>query len=531
MIHMFWSIEMARIMQDDDDIESHSLTNDVDTGKVLRQYSEFLSDVGYVEYTAGGEKRRGFGAMTEPFNDNVTVGLPIGMSVRDGFRKLRDILGDDATICRGSNGRSSEIRMICQPSCATSGLTAAHYRQLGEQGVRMIDIDYTVDACNITTRSDILGYLHDADVADRGERAVGRNCVSWWALDRDGDRVRIKVYNTFAQVLESAGVRVLLGSGLHNLLNGSDKADMLLKHREHGVSRVELTFYGERLKSRSVYHDMVLDVVTRRLAVCPTYSTSLSQQWGSFRSKITRTAAVHHVETSTFAYCHWWNSLTGMMQGATRTVVNAKEVPKLLGNYSFYDMPMHLITITGRGESCAVYRRVHGGSQITMCCGSRGGLYPHGSPRMLFEYGYGVGDINTGYIGWPKKYSYRSRPLALVEADVEDGVDTLTTQLEELTVLNRDYVAAHSALIAGGRYTVVGVGYLVFRGQRRTYLKLSDGQRIRCGASLEELVHKRTDGDSGAASFVFVVDKLIHGKGLHDAICFEATPSDPDPEV
>lgn len=331
------------------------LTGDINMSRVLSRYGEYLSDIAYVEYTRGGPPMRGFINATAMFNDNVTLALPYGMSVRNGFRVLRDILGVGATIVRG-NGGDGEIRVICG---IPAGLTREQFSAIESAQIRLVDIDYTVDACNITTRFQLLGYLMSlgpVDIADRGERAVGRNCLSWWGVDADGDRVRIKVYNTFAHVLESAGVRVLLGSNMHSMLKGSVKTDTLLENREHGISRIELTFYGGVFKPVSAYRVMV-DSVLRMLAECPTSRSSLSRQWATFQASITKTSAAYHVETSTFAYCHWWNSLTGMMQGSSRTLRSGDEVRKMLGNYSFYDRDMCLITISGNGETTSTFRR------------------------------------------------------------------------------------------------------------------------------------------------------------------------------
>lgn len=496
-----------------------ALTADVNLSKVLSRYGEYLSDIAFVDYTAGGTITSGFSDTTEMFNDNVTLALPTGMSVRNGFRTLRDIFGAGATIVRGSGG-GGEIRVICG---LPGGLTPEQFRDIELSRIRLVDIDYTVDARNITTRTKLLEYLISlgpVEIADRGEKAVGRNCLSWWAVDADGDRVRIKVYNTFAHILESAGVRVLLGSNVHSLLNGSVKADTLLRHKDHGVSRIELTFYSDTFKPISVYRTMVMNVASELLAGCPTYCNSLSRQWATFQTNIHQTAAVYHVETSTFAYCHWWNSLTKMMQGGSSAIRNIGELPKLLGNYSFYERDMHLITIADDGETSSTFARVPGGSPITMCCGPKGGLYPSGPSRILVDYGDGVGNVGTGYLGWPLTYTYRSRPLASVE-ERPDDIGSLVEQMESLTIINRDYKPAFTGLEVGRRYVVCGSGVGNFRGTDYVYVKLDDGSRVRCGPSLEQLV--RDHMNNGNVKFSFIVDRKVNNSGWKDAVCFTST--------
>jgi len=491
-----------------------SLSGDINMSKVLSRYGEYLSDIAFVEYTSGGTPAVGFTNPTPVFNDNVTFLLPEQMSVRNGFRAPRDVLGGDAKISRG-NGGSSKIRVICN---IPTGLTREQAAAAEAQEIQLVDIDYTVDACNIVTREQLLQFLRSrcaVEVADRGERAVGRNCLSWWSEDANGDRVRIKVYNTFAQVLESAGVRVLLGSGLHSMLKGSVKADTLLEHKEAGVSRIELTFYGSTFKEAAFYRSTV-DAVVLSLAECPTHRVSLSQQWSVFQAAVTQISTAYHVETSTFAYCHWWNSLTGMMQGSSRQLRSGDELHKMLGNYGFYDRDIHLVTITDSGESTKTYVRVTGGSRLTMCCGPKGGLYPSGGSRMLSEYGEGVGKIGGGHLGWPATYSYRSRALASVD-EVPDPIEQLASQLESLTITNRDYKPAAVALVVGRQYIVCGTGTGTYRGSEYTYAKLDDGTRVRCGPSLDRLI--QTQAAEARVCFSFVVDRIVNNCGKKDAVC------------
>ena len=131
---------------------------------------------------------------------------------------------------------------------------------------------------------------------------------------------------------------------------------------------------------------------------------------------------------------------------------------------------------------------------------------------------YSIGDIGTGYLGWPEKHNYRSKPLAgITLIDDTDGVNSLTKALESLTITNRDYPPSYKVLVPGQSYTVVGVGKGDYRKKQYIYAKLSNGQRIRCGKSLTELILSEGSGNS----FTFVVDRIVNHSGVKDAICFK----------
>ena len=507
------------------------LASDIDCGRILARYAEHLSDVSRVRYTSGGTVQTGLGERTSLFCDNVTFQLKEGSSITDGVHALRKIFGNTARLTRGDNGRGC-VRVLYTPE-GHNEVREADIQACRAAGITMLDIDYTMDCRRITTRALVIEHIGDVKIADRGVQAVGRNCVSWWS-DHDHvpagvNKVRIKVYNTFSRSLETAGVRVTFGSGLAELLEGSDCATTLMEFQDSGVTRVELTFYGPRLLSRSMYESAVVDVIVRTLSGCPTFECSLSQQWNSFRHMLTRVAAVHDVVSSTFAICQWWNSETGKMQGASRTIKRAEEVEKLLGNYSFPECPINLIRITATGEHVERYRRSLIGRPLTMCTGRKGGLYPSGGRHQLHDYGLGVGMVGSNVVarlGWPATYSYRSRAIAAVELDesVSDGadIDILAGALEELTIVNSHYDRAYECLEPGSSYTVVGCGKGKFRGTTYIYVKLSDDKRVRCGASLEALVRQHA-----GARFSFTVDRKEIKKGYADAICFISSASAP----
>ncbi|KAG0053531.1 hypothetical protein BGZ90_006209, partial [Linnemannia elongata] len=86
------------------------------------------------------------------------------------------------------------------------------------------------------------------------------------------------VYNKFVQILESAEVRKSLGSRMEGLVADDDERFMarLLRHKDHGMSRLELTFYGSTLLYLEKYQAH-LDHARDLLRTCPVYDYSYEE--------------------------------------------------------------------------------------------------------------------------------------------------------------------------------------------------------------------------------------------------------------
>lgn len=86
---------------------------------------------------------------------------------------------------------------------------------------------------------------------------MGDHCVSWFG-SKDTKNIRYKVYNKFVQMLESAEVRKSLGSRMEEFIVGDSKfTERLIKHKDHVLSHLELTFYGPKLLPYEEYHNRI----------------------------------------------------------------------------------------------------------------------------------------------------------------------------------------------------------------------------------------------------------------------------------
>lgn len=492
------------------------LTGDINVAKVFEKYRHFMSDVSMADYIGGGVKTTGFGEVTPVFNDGITFRIASKADQHKydipwGRRVLVDAFGAGTSVMRVDNGTGMHIklRVVAVDGMSMEECISRVKQVLDEhKRVRMVSIDFTMDCENITTRKDVETWLpDDAVIAERSTR-VGNHCISWFDVSVDGGKIRCKVYNKVVQLMESAGLFEKNGSSLHVLMKDCALRDTVLRFKEQGVSRIEVTFYSEAVFDMQHYVDALHDM-HHRLRTCRTYVVDVGMQWDALSTCITQTIALYHVPSETFGYCHWWNSLTGKMQGASRSNIKAKDVPKLLSNYSFYDRPMYFIKISDGGDEVTeIYMRVDGGDLMTMIPGERGGFYPS-NPAHHPLADYGMGSVAPGYIGWKRSYNHKSKPLAEIKEVLPvDIVDVLASELMKMSVNPKDYSCDYDVLEVGMTYKIISYGPAEYYGRLYMFAKTADGKNIRCTVPLKEILESREKDENTEIFEIRVTDKV-----------------------
>src|SRR5579871_1135500 len=362
--------------------EQATLVSDYSFANAFAKYRAYLSDICDVDYTCGAEGRQGFGAHTEVFNDNITVSIVSEKEMQKADAvfcraAIRDIFGNRVGILRADNGQGGKMRFCISTSRLPLENVIKKVKELARKYKRitLCDIDFTIDCQYITTRADVVDWLPaGTKIMDRAN-TTGNNCISWF--EDDGKR-RCKEYNKTVQIKESAGVREVIGSSLYTLVTDNETADTALEYKGVGMTRLEVTFYGTSISNAQYYTDVVMDLY-RRMGKCKTYKVSLEEQWNALASKITQMMCIYHVPSGMFAYCHWWNSLTGKIQGGSRSV-DRQGVLKIRSHYGFVNRPIYLLTVVVNGgtldEEIRLYRRSEQDENIILAPGARGGLYP-----------------------------------------------------------------------------------------------------------------------------------------------------------
>src|SRR5579871_3316301 len=361
-------------------MESQSTTPEVvgiyNFAKAFATHRAYLSDVSCVDYTCGEDGVRGFESPTDVFNDGITVYMSSSKDLHKADANyvrtaICDVMGKGVKILRVDNGLGADIR-FCITACESERIPQITVQKVDAlltkyKSIKLADIDFTLDCGRISTRKDVKAWLPPGTKIADSKNRTGNNCISWF--EDDGKR-RCKEYNKTVQIAETAGARPVLGSDMHILLNGSMLADSIISFKDVGMTRLEITFYGGELKTPDEYVEAVMDLF-ERMESCTTYSVSLERQWNALASCLTQMMCIYHEPSSTFAYVHWWNSLTGKMQGSQKEI-NKKNLLKVVANFGFSERPIYLLTVDGRGEELKVYRRGIGSSEITLLPGPSG---------------------------------------------------------------------------------------------------------------------------------------------------------------
>ena len=367
---------------------------------------------------------------------------------------------------------------------------------LKESSIILHDIDLTHDCRYITTRHYLEAHLEDkgfTPINDR--RRVGDHCVSWMGNTKGTVDIRYKVYNKFVQMVESAEVRKSLGSRMDELVAMEGRfAERLYRHKDHGFSRLELTFYGTELLELAEYQKRI-DNAVKLLKGCTTFDCSFKRQWKQRAKCITSMVAVYFPKKKLFAYCHWWNSITSKKNGYLWKKVSKDVVGILLANFSFNDRPIYYFEACEEGNSISitkekVYQRVEGTTAITLIPGGQKGMYPAQDAfhREVREFGeMGIVEVDNITIGWPKKrYGKRSAPLAqIVEMCSDDDDGGYVRKIKRPSASS--YTAAHRALEEGVQYAIVAASCINYRGEPRWHFITQCGVRVRAGKSLTKL--------------------------------------------
>ncbi|KAG0036004.1 hypothetical protein BGZ83_003967, partial [Gryganskiella cystojenkinii] len=371
-----------------------------------------------------------------------------------------------------------------------------------------------LEAHSLTTIPDLVEIVQD-------RTKVGEHCLSWIMDLQSGTKLRCKVYNKLVQMLESAEVRSSFGSRMEDLVANASESmtDKLLQAKNRGYTRLEVTFYNSKVKSYGHY-SRTLDMVKGYIKDCPTYSVSYKAYWKYMTGNISCMIGIYIPKSKTFAYCHWYNSVTGRKYGSHRSNIGRDEMMTLLANYSFNDRPIYLLEADSTGTNIAsmtTYRRADGCRAMTLVAGANKGLYLFMyNPNVLAFKDLGLGTSHNVTIKWPKSRICKgAAPLATIIKQDTPEDETGYIEIQQAAIHRSSFKHDHVQLEENKGYTIVALAHEKCYGNMVYFATTSSGLKIRCGRSLDALVDKWLKKyPSGKAPYLtFTTRKITSSSG------------------
>lgn len=238
---------------------------------------------------------------------------------------------------------------------------------------------------------------------------VGNNCITWLEF-RGVFVLRKKLYLKVIQMLESASVRMDIGTNIHNLVANEDAKfqEKLVNAKEHGITRLECTFYVNKVFEKNVYKkelENMLALVNKPIF----YVTPFEGYWKALAECIVSSMFIYAPKTKEFAYCQWINSLTGKIQGMYKESIERDDMEWFRGAYSFNNRPIYYLEIDLTESGCHFLKQeiyFRGEDAITLVPGPKKSLFPSKQTTIAhFQDFANMGFTNQSNIelNWPEK--------------------------------------------------------------------------------------------------------------------------------
>ena len=299
------------------------------------------------------------------------------------------------------------------------------------------------------------------------------------------------------------------------------------------MTRFEITIYAKDLFTLDDYLVLMNDLI-EKMSRCLTYQISFENHWKSVCQRIRSTAALYDCENKTFAYCHWWNSLTKRIQGLVKGNVSEQHVASILANFTFNDRPMYYFVVRLVGNKYEIiqrlrYIRAQGCTSMTLVPGPGNSLVPSKyfiNNRTVLDFallGFTTHDnITLGWSDRPLKYGQIIDGVQLVEVDHHDETENNDQDIRDDTLRFNESVnitifqADYNVMEPGRQYQIVSYGFGTFRNKEYLCVSTSCGVHIRCSKTLDNLLRRRVR--EGRPVLVRAI-KPRKTKGTRDMIC------------
>lgn len=203
----------------------------------------------------------------------------------------------------------------------------------------LLDVDVTRDYKGSFDRAKLVLHLLNCGFVQEGcassethdsptivHPKCGNNCLTYMDTFR-GHTIRSKIYNKFAQCLESGSVRSTVGTHLWHWISNPEKRlrESISKALDAGLTRTEVTFYG-RIPDLDDIETVLNRWPDSFLPSHITYKTPISKQWESFVGTLKRNLIVYSPSTGEVLLAHWINSQTKKIGGFIRKITDERHL-------------------------------------------------------------------------------------------------------------------------------------------------------------------------------------------------------------
>ena len=158
------------------------------------------------------------------------------------------------------------------------------------------------------------GDLEDGDsiIIDNDEH-VGRNCLTF--LRKEEHLTRWKIYNKFAQSIESASVRSNIGTHIADWINNPEErlADTIKQSIPAGLTRLEITYTGYIPELTEIQEN--LELLKAYIPPEIAYTTPIAEQWRAVTENLKHTLIIYDETTDVLIMGWFYNELTNRIAG------------------------------------------------------------------------------------------------------------------------------------------------------------------------------------------------------------------------
>ena len=326
------------------------------------------NDLKGLNYNRYGTKGHRIFPISDVFCDNFLLSTPTQMEYKKnklvGYynRRIHAVLTKHNQTSFIKAVKISQERQYYKISCNSVPLDNViqiiQDPEFRESDILLADIDITQDFAGCFNKEEVMeamaqtGEFHIQGEEYQGEENtildnshnVGDNCLTYKG-DCNGE-IRSKIYNKFAQEVESDSVRENFGHHLYGWCHGGGiYKDTVKKALPYGLLRVETTYYGRIPTRREM--EYTITEWTRRLKPELCYSTPIEKQWICVAEKIDRNLVVKC--GNLIAVCLWINSLTGKIGGYIKETEDENDFRWMALELTF-NKPLDIIFMELDGE-------------------------------------------------------------------------------------------------------------------------------------------------------------------------------------